>query len=73
MYRIISPTKITKKRGEQTRRAVVAKVDFVISEQELFAYENGLYKPSSKKLPYLLKALNASFEEISEPVDLALA
>ena len=72
MYRTISPNKIAEKRGNQTRRAIVEKVNFVITEQELFAYENDKYKPSAKKLPYLLKALNATFEEISDPVDLAL-
>jgi len=72
MYRTISPTKIKNRRGEQTRKAVVERIGFVISEQELFSYEKGDYKPSQKKLPYLLQALDCTFDDISEPYELAV-
>lgn len=71
MYREISPQKIIEKRGRRTRREVLKKINFVITEQELYAYENSVYKPGRKKLPYLLKALDCTFDEISEPVQLA--
>lgn len=75
MYRVISPSKIRALRGTATRRSIVERAGDVISEQELYAYEKetGGYKPSDKKLPYLLKALDCSFEDISEPVDLSVA
>lgn len=73
MYRAISPDKVRATRGTKTRKAVVEKIDFAVSEQELYAYEKGDYRPSDKKLAYLLKALDCTFEDISEPVDLVAA
>ena len=69
----LSPAKIRAKRGDRTRREVLAPINNVITQQELMSYEKGYYKPSDMKLPYLLKALNCSYEEIAEPVDLSIA
>lgn len=73
MYRVVSPNKIVARRGGKSRRAIIERVDKKISEQELYSYEKGLYRPSDTKLAYLLKALDCSFEDISEPVDLVAA
>ena len=74
MYRRISPTKIRQRRGERSRKSVVERVGFKISEQELYYYEKefGGYKPSEQKLAYLLKALDCNFDDISEPVELSI-
>jgi len=73
MYRVISPTKIVAQRGGKTRRAVIERIDKRLTEQELFAYEKGIYRPSEKKLGLLLQALDCSFEDISEPKELIAA
>lgn len=69
MYRRLSPKKIKDLRGTRTRRKVVSVVEN-LSEQELYYYEKGAYKPSEDKLRLLLKALNCTWEDVSEPVDL---
>ncbi len=71
MYRRISPDRIKEIRGDRTRRAVIEPVRDNLTEQELMAYEKGLYRPSEKKLPYLLKGLGCSYDDISFPVELA--
>lgn len=73
MYRVISPKKILERRGSQTRKVISDRSDGKISEQELYAYENGVYRPSDKKLPFLLKGLNCLYEDITEPVELIAA
>lgn len=73
MYREISAAKIREKRGERSRKAVVEAVDNQVTEQDLWAYENKKWKPSKEKLKHLLVALNATYDEISEPVELALS
>jgi hypothetical protein len=72
MYREISPAKIIAKRGQRSRSEVVKDID-KLTEQDLYGYEKGLWKPSKDKLPFLLKALEATYDEISEPVELLAA
>lgn len=73
MYREVSPSKLIAKRGSRTRKEVELASGRKLTEQDLYAYEKGLWQPSSKKLPYLLAALGATYDEISEPVDLIAA
>lgn len=73
MYREIVATKIREKRGDRSRDAVAKSVDYKITEQDLWGYEKGEWKPSAKKLPWLLQALGTTYDEISEPVELALS
>ncbi len=73
MYREIASAKIIEKRGDRSRRELAESVDNKISEMDLYYFENHGRRPSAKKLPYLLKALGATFDEISEPVDLGVA
>lgn len=73
MFREIDPNKLLKKRGTRSRREVAAAAGFKVTEQDIYCYEKGLHKPSTKKLPYLLKGLDTTFEEVSEPVELSLA
>ena len=70
MYREISPNKLKELRGMRTQGQVADATGGKISAQEIGQYELGRYKPSVHKLPYLLKALNATWEQISEPVEL---
>lgn len=72
MYRVISPHKLVEKRGDRTRKQIVDPFKGFLTEQDIYAFERGLHRPSEKKLPYLLKALNAKWEDISEPVELAV-
>lgn len=72
MYRVIDPSKIRQIRGNRTRKDVLGRIDFQISQQELYAYELGKYRPSEKKLPYLLKALNCTYEDITRPVEVSV-
>lgn len=72
MFRVIKPEKILEKRGSRTRKAIAELVDNKLTEMDLYGYEKGKWSPSQEKLKYLLKALDTTFDEISEPVDLAL-
>lgn len=71
MYRVISPAKIIKKRGTRSRREIAESVGNKVTEQDLYSYETGKWKPSDKKVPHLLLALECDYEDISEPVELA--
>lgn len=70
MYREISPQKILAKRAKRSRRDIAVASENKITEQDLWGYETGAWRPSKKKLPHLLKALNATYNEISETVEL---
>lgn len=72
MYRKFSPTKVRERRGAETRKAVIARADGKISESELAAYEYGSYRPSDEKIVHLLKALNCSWEDVSEPLSVEM-
>lgn len=73
MYREIIGAKIIEKRGNRSRRELAESVGKKISEMDLYYFENHNRQPSKNKLPHLLKALGATFDEISEPVDLGVA
>ena len=72
MYREINPDKIRQARGKRTRAAIVQAGNGELSEQNLYGYEKGKWQPSKQKLPHLLNALGASYDDISDPVELAL-
>jgi hypothetical protein len=73
MYREISPTKLLARRGERPRSEIVSRANGKLTEQDLYSYETGKWKPSPKKLPYLLAALECGYDEVSEPVELSLS
>lgn len=73
MFREIKPEKIIQKRGKRSRQDVVEAAGGKLTSQALYTYEKGLSRPSPKVLPYLLKGLNTTFDEISEPVELAVS
>ena len=73
MLRDIVPEKIVQKRGERSRKAIAEASGGVVTEQDLYCYEKNLHRPSMKKLPYLLKGLGVKYEEITEPVELAVS
>lgn len=73
MYREIVPSKLIAKRGNRPRRELAESVNKKVTEQDIYAYEKAISRPSPKKLPYLLQALGATYDEISEPVDLGIA
>jgi hypothetical protein len=73
MYREIKPEKIRQLRGERSRAAVIKAANNALTEQDLWGYETGAWKPSKKKLPHLLAALNTTYDKISEPVELQAA
>jgi transcriptional regulator with XRE-family HTH domain len=68
IYRRFSPQRVRARRGDETRKAVIARADGCLSESELAAYETGAYKPSDTKMLHLLKALNCTYDDISEPL-----
>ncbi len=73
MYRKINPKKIKDQRGDLTRKKIAELSG--LSEQQIGQYEkvHGGYKPSEASLPYLLKALGCSYEDISDEVELSIA
>lgn len=76
MYRKFSPKKVRERRGQETRKVVIARVPGKISESELAAYEKeraeGGYRPSDEKMLHLLHALNCTYDDISEPISLGM-
>lgn len=72
MFRIIKGELIRKKRGERSLREVAAASNGAFSDVSLYEWEKGSYKPKVEKVPALLAALNCGYEEISEPVEIAL-
>lgn len=73
MYPIFSPEKIRKQRGSRTRREIVEPVSDHLTQQDLFLYEQGKVKPSLDKLPFLLKGLGCSFNDIVDQIDVQAA
>lgn len=71
MYREITPNKLIQKRGDRTHKDIADASEGKVTVQDLWGYELGKWKPSKNKLPHLLKALGATYDEISEPVELA--
>lgn len=69
---VLDPEKLIKARGRRTRLEIVRAGGEKFSEQQLYAYENGLYRPKPETLPYLLDALGVDYEEVSSPVSVEL-
>lgn len=67
MYRKFSPKKVKSARGDETLKAVTDRTGGKIIVSELSSYERGVYRPSDEKMAHLLKALNCTWEDISEP------
>lgn len=63
--KIISPEKIVAIRGKRPRSEIVKNSGEMFCEQDLYNWEKGLNLPRPAKLPYLLKGLNANFDDIS--------
>mgnify|MGYP003657183194 CR=1 FL=1 len=72
-YRKIIPAKITEKRGKRSRREIVEASGGKFTEMDLYSYEKKKHNIPQDKVPFLLVALGATFEEISEPVTVTTA
>lgn len=72
MYREINPDKLIAARGKRSRGSLSRSVDKAITTQDIYCYEIGRHRPSPKKLPYLLKALGVTFDDVSDPVDMSV-
>lgn len=71
-YRIIKGDKIKEQRGGRSVRDIAREADGRFCIAALSKWERGVCQPTLEKLPYLLKALGCGYEDISEPVSLAL-
>jgi hypothetical protein len=65
---ILDPEKLMRARGPRKRKQIVQAGEGKFSEQQLYGWEKGLFRPRPETLPYLLKALNVSFEQIASPI-----
>lgn len=72
MLRDIDPVKLREKRGSRTRQVIAEATKGVVSTQDIYCYEQGLHRPSLKKLPSLLEGLGATYEEVSSPVEVSV-
>jgi hypothetical protein len=80
MFRVIKGEKIKQVRGGRSLREVAAASNGAFSDVSLYEWEkydpkgkgkeNG-YKPKDDKIPALLTALGCSYEDISEPYEVA--
>ena len=72
-YRRTKGSLIREKRGPMSLRAVAALSNNGFSPAALHKWEHDEAQPTLDKLPHLLMALDCTYEEISEPVNLALS
>ncbi len=68
---ILDPEKLKHARGHRTLREIVEAAGKVFTEQQLSAWEKGKYRPRPENVPALLKALDVSYSEITQPLSLA--
>lgn len=73
MYREIIPAKIEAARGKRSRKSIAESVGNRVTEMDIYSYEKGKHRPSRQKLAPLLQGLGVKFDDISEPVELALS
>jgi hypothetical protein len=79
MFRVIKGELIKKQRGERSLREVAKASDGAFSDVSLYEWEKydpkekkAGYKPKDDKVPALLRALGCSYEDITEPAEVAL-
>lgn len=72
-YKRIVGNKIKTRRGDRSMRELVALGGSRFSPAALYKWENDKAQPTNDKLPYLLKALDCSLDDISETFTLAIA
>lgn len=81
MFRVIKGEKIKKARGNRSLREVAEAAGHAFTDAALCSWEKydwqkaqgkTAYKPTDDKIPALLAALGCSYEDISEPVEIAL-
>lgn len=65
---VIDCHKLRSARGIRTRRQIVLAGDNRFSEQQLHAWEKGIYRPRPETIPVLLRALGVRLEQIASPV-----
>jgi transcriptional regulator with XRE-family HTH domain len=71
-FRTVKGELIRKKRGERSLKEIAELSGNKFTRGAIFQWEKGDYKPTDDNIPYLLKALDCSYEDISEPVDMAV-
>jgi transcriptional regulator with XRE-family HTH domain len=72
MFRVIKGQKIKEQRGKRSLREIAAVSNNAFTDVALLEWENGSYKPKDSKIPALLRALNCTYEDISEEVEVTL-
>ncbi len=71
-FRKINGKLIKHIRGSRSLKEIADLSGNKFTRGALFQWESGDYKPTDENVPYLLKALNCDYEEISEPVEIAV-
>jgi transcriptional regulator with XRE-family HTH domain len=69
-FRIIKGEKIRERRGTRSLKDIAEAVG--VTRSALWQWETGKGKPADKHVPVLLQALSCNYEDISEPVSMAL-
>lgn len=65
---VINPDKLRRARGERTRAEIAAAASHKFSEQQLYGWEKGDYRPRPENIPTLLQALGVEFEAVASPL-----
>lgn len=65
---VIDPDKLRAARGDRTRAEIAAAGGRKFTEQQLYGWERGDYRPRPESIPALLKALGVGFESIARPL-----
>lgn len=72
-FRVIKGELIKDKRGDRSLKEIADLSGSKFTRGALFQWEKGEYKPTDDNIPALLQALGCSYEDISEPVELAVS
>lgn len=71
--KIIIPKKIADVRGTRSRADVVKSSGSEFTEQDLYNWEKGKNAPRPDRVPYLLKGLNCTSDDITEEKSFQIA
>jgi hypothetical protein len=65
---VIDRQKLRDARGPRTRKQIADAAEGKFTEQQLYGWETGKFRPRPENVPHLLRALNVSFEQIASPL-----
>jgi hypothetical protein len=66
--RVIDPEKLVKKRGDVPKSVIARRTGGLYTREAIRLIEAGAFRPVPEKIPILLEAYQATWEEVSRPI-----